>query len=97
MAALDEVAEPLAVGDDHLIFLLARRERRGDALIEAPPGNEVDDQLHVVARLGLVGLVELFLHEARRQPVGRRHIDDDVLGAGGGRRKRRSHQGAGGR
>ena len=85
--AFDEVAQPLAVGDDHLIFLLARGERGGDALIEAAPGNEVDDQLHIVAGLRFVGPVELFLHEAGRQPIGRRHVDDDVLGAGGRRRK----------
>ena len=94
MSALDKIAQPLAVGDDHLVFFLARGQRRGDALIEARPRNEIDDELDGVARLGLVGFVKLFLHEAGRQPVGCRHVDDDVLGAGR-RACRRCHKGPG--
>ena len=41
VTALDERAEPLTVGDDHLIFLLTGGERGGDALVKARPGNEV--------------------------------------------------------
>ena len=81
--ALDERPQPLAVGDDHLVFLLAGRQRGGDAFVERRPRDEVHRQRDLLAARRLEGAVELLLHEPGRRPVGHGHVDGDVLSPDG--------------
>ena len=78
IAAFNESAEPLRVRHDEVVLLLARSQRRVDAGVEVRPRNEVDFELHGVAALRLVLLVEELLHDARRWPIrhghGQRHV-----------------------
>ncbi len=83
IAALDEGAEPLRVRHRHVVLLLARGERGIEAGVIVRPRNEIDVELHLVARRRLVVLVEQILHDAGRRPVRHRHLQRHVLGRGG--------------
>ena len=80
VAALDVGPQPLAVGDRHLVLLLAGGQRRGEPGVVVRPRDEVRLQHHVVAARSLVVLVGEVLHGPRGGPVRHRHAKDDVLG-----------------
>ncbi len=88
IAAFDEGAQPLRIRHDEIVLLLARGQRRVHAGIEVGPRDEVDLELHGVAGLRLVLLVEELLHDAGRRPIRHRHRQRHVLSVGGHRAAR---------
>ena len=80
ITALDKRAQPLTVGHDHLIFLLARSQRGGNPLVKTWPWDEIHVQRRGVPGRRCVALVKMLFHEPGWRPIRCGHGNGDICG-----------------